>query len=97
MTLEDNGSKFGTLVKINSPDQIININEGFKSKLFQSGRTLLYFGLESKVLYRRRKVNHNGKIQCESSSEKIYIDTKDKPSIPIEFFDKDELEKQKNE
>ena len=53
MILDDNGSKFGTLVKVSKPKAILNIldkqGEEYKSKykfnasIYQVGKTMFYF------------------------------------------------------
>ena len=40
--VEDNGSKFGTLVKIQRPVDLLNVKGETSSTLFQVGRTLIY-------------------------------------------------------
>jgi hypothetical protein len=63
LVVEDNGSKFGTLVKIFSPSQILSLHDQngndyknrfkFNAKIFQIGRTMFYFKLydqESKLV-----------------------------------------------
>ena len=43
--IEDNGAKFGTLVKIREPIEIIQAgNPSLQASLFQIGRSLIYFG-----------------------------------------------------
>ena len=52
LVLEDNGSKFGTLVKIFSPNAILSLQDQngqdyktrykYNSKIFQVGRTMFY-------------------------------------------------------
>lgn len=45
--VEDNGSKFGTLVKIQRPLPVLNFDGTSKSTLIQVGRTLLYLNMTS--------------------------------------------------
>ena len=45
--VEDNGSKFGTLVKIQRPVDLLNVQGDVSSTLFQVGRTLLYLQLQT--------------------------------------------------
>lgn len=46
LTLEDNGSKFGTLVKIQGPQKLATINKEPASSMYQIGRTLIYFNFK---------------------------------------------------
>lgn len=63
IVVEDNGSKFGTLVKIFNPSQILSLQDQngenyktrykYNSKIFQVGRTMFYFKFfdqESKLI-----------------------------------------------
>jgi hypothetical protein len=53
--LEDNGSKFGTLVKVNKPQQILCIKDKdgsdygskykYNASIYQVGKTMFYFKL----------------------------------------------------
>ena len=47
IVVEDNGSKFGTLVKIQRPVDLLNVKGDVSSTLFQVGRTLLYLQLQT--------------------------------------------------
>jgi len=54
MTVEDNGSKFGTLVKIQRPVDLLQATADFTSTIFQVGRTLIYLQLttQSRMRYK---------------------------------------------
>mmetsp|Transcript_29898 Transcript_29898/g.45717 ORF Transcript_29898/g.45717 Transcript_29898/m.45717 type:complete len:144 (+) Transcript_29898:2708-3139(+) len=46
VVLMDNGSKFGTLVKVSHPEKILSLNESDerpKAAIYQIGRTMFYF------------------------------------------------------
>jgi len=46
LVIEDNGSKFGTLIKIKEPFELaISGTPRKQQSLYQIGRTLIYFGL----------------------------------------------------
>jgi len=45
--VEDNGSKFGTLVKIQRPVDLLRADANFTSTIFQVGRTLIYLKLST--------------------------------------------------
>jgi hypothetical protein len=55
LILEDNGSKFGTMIKINKAHKILSIkdNDGnefnnnykYNASIYQIGRTMIYFKL----------------------------------------------------
>lgn len=70
LVLEDNGSKFGTHVKIFSPNAILSLQDQngqdyktrykYNSKIFQVGRTMFYFkffDLESKLIKKETKAS----------------------------------------
>ena len=42
IVVEDNGSKFGTLVKLQRPVDLLNIKSDITSTIFQVGRTLIF-------------------------------------------------------
>jgi len=43
--VEDNGSKFGTLCKIQRPVDLLRAKTEYTSAIFQVGRTLIYLNL----------------------------------------------------
>jgi len=45
--VEDNGSKFGTLVKIQRPVDLLNVKGDISSTIFQVGRTLIFLQLQT--------------------------------------------------
>lgn len=91
MLCEDNGSKFGTLIKIQRPIPILSSNQNSKSTLIQCGRTLLYLQLTT-----QRKMTY----QFKSGSKKLSPDEsdaylrlrKDNLAIPCEFFQRQLVE-----
>lgn len=83
--VEDNGSKFGTLVKIQRPLEILHSNpEGNSlSTLLQVGRTLLHMNFDThKVL----KWGRSTDASDTSSSSYLQL-RKDNLRIPAEFYE----------
>jgi len=56
--VEDNGSKFGTLVKIQRPLDLLRVDADYTSTIFQIGRTLIYLKLNTKR-------ENSFKIECK--------------------------------
>jgi len=84
--VEDNGSKFGTLVKIQRPLPVLCSDGSSKSTLIQVGRTLLFLNMQT--------VNKI-KMRCASVKRKnVHVDgtdaylrlRKDNLFIPKEFY-----------
>lgn len=47
IVVEDNGSKFGTLVKLQRPVDLLSVKGEFNSTIFQVGRTLIFLQLQT--------------------------------------------------
>lgn len=72
--VEDNGAKFGTLVKIRDPLEIIQYgNPEREQSLFQVGQSLVYFGLTEQGK-NKRKINRSlRKIENLSNGKNISL------------------------
>jgi len=63
--IEDNGAKFGTLVKVRDPLEVLQGgNPDRSTNLFQIGRSLLYFGLSNLSKSSKRNKKSMRKIEC---------------------------------
>lgn len=86
--VEDNGSKFGTLVKIQRPLDLLRVDADYTSTIFQIGRTLIYLKLNTKrensfkIECKRRLNLVNSEISQGVGFLKL---SKDNLNIPNEF------------
>lgn len=86
--VEDNGSKFGTLVKIQRPLDLLRVNAGFTSTIFQIGRTLIYLQLttsrENNIKFEcKRRINT---VTVENGNANGFLKlSKDNLNVPSEF------------
>jgi pSer/pThr/pTyr-binding forkhead associated (FHA) protein len=86
--VEDNGSKFGTLVKIQRPLDLLRVDAEYTSTIFQIGRTLIYLKLNTKrensfkIECKRRLNLVNSEISQGVGFLKL---SKDNLNIPNEF------------
>jgi pSer/pThr/pTyr-binding forkhead associated (FHA) protein len=87
--VEDNGSKFGTLVKIQRPLPVLNskTDGSSKSTLIQVGRTLLFLNM---ITQKDLKINFNSNrtrllVNVDGSDSYLRL-RKDNLAIPKEFY-----------
>jgi len=87
--VEDNGSKFGTLVKIQRPLPVLNsrTDGSSKSTLIQVGRTLLFLNM---ITSKDLKINVNSNrsrllVNVDGSDSYLRL-RKDNLAIPKEFY-----------
>lgn len=88
--VEDNGSKFGTLVKIQRPHQVLrsSIDGTSLSTLMQVGRTLLYIDLQTTKEHRWHFPSLNSQNKVDTNSPCSYLRLrKDNLKVPAEFFE----------
>lgn len=90
LVVEDNGSKFGTLVKIQRPLEVLRSRpEGGKgqSTLLQVGRTLVYFNLDTKISCHLKCNPQQAKNNVDIDQTGAYLRLrKDNLAIPKEFY-----------
>lgn len=90
--VQDNGSKFGTLIKIQRPlDVLRSTSDGSsQSTLLQVGRTLLYLNMKTRTRLRWRLTDkrlQQQPVQGKSWDGSYLRLMKDALKIPSEFFD----------
>ncbi|CDW85377.1 fha domain [Stylonychia lemnae] len=98
LVIEDNGSKFGTLIKIKEPYELAISGQPRKqSSLYQIGRTLIYFGLHQKGRSQKKNQKRmNRKIDSSIMNENSeYIRTISGRRIPVEFQRPNKLQNKK--
>ena len=91
IVVEDNGSKFGTLVKIQRPVDLLAVRADHTSTIFQVGRTLIYLQLQAErslthQFYRQRP-KPNGVMAGEEELGGDYLQLrKDLMKVPKQFY-----------
>ena len=91
IVVEDNGSKFGTLVKIQRPVDLLAVKADHTSTIFQVGRTLIYLQLQATrslthQFYRQRP-KPNGIMAGDEELSGDYLQLrKDLMKVPKQFY-----------
>lgn len=89
LLVEDNGSKFGTLVKIQRPLPVLNskTDGSSKSTLIQVGRTLLYLNMITTKKLKTQCSTQRNRNNVNIDDTDAYLRLrKDNLAIPKEFF-----------
>ena len=89
LLVEDNGSKFGTLVKIQRPLPVLNskTDGSSKSTLIQVGRTLLYLNMITTKKLKSQCSTQRNRNNVNIDDTDAYLRLrKDNLAIPKEFF-----------
>jgi hypothetical protein len=92
--VEDNGSKFGTLVKIQRPQALLrSIDFDVRSTICQIGRTLVYFELDTrdKRVWQMCWCNRKKQFDMQKVSADFLKLRFDSMSIPLEFFNYEDM------